>query len=135
MNRLVFDIVPQAKGRPRFGNGRTFTPQRTRDFEDEIRRMAKEQYKQAPLTGAVSLVVTFYLPIPMSWSKKKKENRIGQFHASRPDLDNLLKGVLDALNGVLYNSDAQVVKLSAAKFYGTQPRIEVIFTIMDDTGG
>jgi Holliday junction resolvase RusA-like endonuclease len=44
-------------------------------------------------------------------------------HTSRPDLDNLIKTVLDALNGIAYTDDKQIVRLGATKAYGTDPKI------------
>ena len=47
------------------------------------------------------------------------------FPKVKPDLDNVVKAVLDALNGVVYRDDAQVVNLVATKRYATEPRVEV----------
>lgn len=43
--------------------------------------------------------ITFYMPMPKSWSKKKKRNMLGEPHRQKPDVDNLLKGLLDAVYG------------------------------------
>lgn len=67
--------------------------------------------------------VIFLFDIPKSWSKKKRENTT--WHTSRPDSDNLLKGVKDALNGIAYIDDAQVCYVSAKKQYAEASGIEI----------
>ena len=62
--------------------------------------------------------------------KKKNQMNLGQIKATKkPDIDNVIKSVLDGLNGVAYEDDKQVVKLTANKYYGVQPRVEI--TIKD----
>lgn len=43
----------------------------------------------------------------------------------KPDIDNITKCVLDALNGIAYHDDSQIVRLTVEKFYAQQPRVEV----------
>lgn len=64
--------------------------------------------------------LTFFMPIPVSWSKSKKESAIrgDVLPTTKPDIDNLAKCVLDALNGIAYRDDNQVVRLESSKFYG-----------------
>ena len=45
---------------------------------------------------------------------------------TKPDIDNVIKAVLDGLNGVAYADDSQVVALSASKCYSDDPRVVVI---------
>ena len=70
--------------------------------------------------GAVEVEIQFTLPVPKSWSKQKhKECLAGNVHhTKRPDIDNMAKSVLDALNGVAYPDDSQVVCLRIRKGYG-----------------
>jgi Holliday junction resolvase RusA-like endonuclease len=65
------------------------------------------------------------MPIPASWSKKRREASKGLHHISRPDVDNYAKAVLDACNGVLYLDDSQIADLHASKKYSDVPRVEV----------
>lgn len=64
--------------------------------------------------------LTFFMPIPVSWSKAKKEaaTKGDVLPTTKPDIDNLAKCVLDALNGIAYRDDNQVVRLEVSKFYG-----------------
>lgn len=122
--RIVIPVEPVAKGRPRFGkNGNAYTPQKTRDYEELVRWYAKSA-KIRPLAGDLRVSVCFYLPIPKSWTKAKKQAAAwGKLRPSvKPDIDNLAKSCLDALNnGIGYYDDKQIVELHMAKFYG-EPR-------------
>jgi len=61
---------------------------RYRDYKDAIRPYATD------LNSPVK--ITFHIAMPASWSKKKRESHDGQFHRQKPDIDNLLKGLMDA---------------------------------------
>lgn len=122
---LVFtvDIDPVAKGRPRFvRRGRfvhTFTPQKTRSFENELIEKTKKYTPKSPLEGPLSLLLTFHMPIPKSLRGVQ-----GDPHTKKPDLDNLIKACVDPLNGRFWKDDAQIVNLLAFKLYSDTPRIE-----------
>lgn len=72
-------------------------------------------------TGPLVLDVTFFMPIPMSHSRKKLE---GTPHVKTPDLDNLLKWVCDCATNVCYKNDSIIVKCIAEKLYDKNPRTE-----------
>ena len=115
------------KGRPRLGQGgHVYTPAVTAEQERTIGWAAKEAIAKKDgawsLTGPMSLRAWFTLPIPASWSKKRKA--APGPHTSKPDLDNLLK-LLDSCNGILWEDDAQLVILSVGKSYGEQPGLEL----------
>lgn len=63
----------------------------------------------------VYMKIDFFFEIPKSWTKKKKEG--AKWHTSKPDVDNLCKGVMDALNGIAYKDDTQVCYIQAQKQY------------------
>lgn len=120
---------PQPKERPKVYNGHGITPTKTRQYEA---RLAAEWVRKYPTSVAepVSVNLVFYLPTPTSWSKKKKElaERGIIRPTSRPDVDNLVKIILDGLNGVAFLDDKQVVELYASKWYSENPRTEVKVT-------
>lgn len=121
MIQFVIGIEPVAKGRPRLGKYRTYTPEKTRQFETELKQKFIKLYKAPPLLGALELIICFYLKRPSSISEKKRP-----YPTVCPDLDNYLKAFLDAGNGIIYKDDAQVVRLMASKAYAPQghyPRI------------
>lgn len=68
-----------------------------------------------PLTGAVILSLRFSMPAPQSLSKRRSHMAI-----KRPDLDKLIRSVKDALSGILYTDDSQVVAIEATKAYDKQ---------------
>lgn len=85
---------------------------------------------QDPLDTPVALSVRIYKAIPMSWSKvKRQQAESGDLRpVGKPDLDNYIKAVMDAGNGILWADDSQVCELHSIKAYGS-PRIEV--TVME----
>lgn len=107
-------------------SGHAYTPQKTRDYEAWVRlcwlRMGRPMSLQ-PL----QVKLGFYLPIPKSYSKKQREAALAGvlLPTKKPDIDNLVKGVLDGLNGLAYQDDKQIVALEAAKGYGAAPLVQV----------
>ena len=118
---------PKGKERPRFcHNGQIYTPKQTTTYEQQI---IFDYYKQCGNVkfnenSQLELSVAAYFKIP---KKKKAEMRIGGIRPTKkPDGDNILKAVADALNGVCYKDDKNIVKMSIEKFYSDVPRIEVV---------
>jgi Holliday junction resolvase RusA-like endonuclease len=123
---------PIAKGRPRFARAGNrafaYTPAKTRNYEKELASAARAAMGSRPLfAGALTLCVIAYLQVPASWSKKKQEQATrGEIRpAKRPDVDNFAKAALDALLGVVYVDDSQVVSLYASKYYSAKPAISI----------
>lgn len=128
---LVIPGAPVAKGRPRFSrrSGRTFTPAKTAQAEETLagRAMALlAGVEGLPLQGPLRLEATFTSVQPSSWSKKKRAETPAP--TSRPDVDNLLKLATDALNGVVWVDDAQLVTIICRKVYGDTPSTRLIVT-------
>lgn len=65
--------------------------------------------------------LTFVIPMPKSWSKKKRIEMNGKPHQQRPDVDNLIKAVMDAI----FDEDCRVWNISASKLWGEQGKIGV----------
>lgn len=121
--------APQGKGRPRFARatGRAFTPAATRSYEAALRYVAQESMGDRPLmTGPLDVIVMASFPIPKSFSKTKRSDAlIGEVRpVVKPDIDNLLK-VIDALNGVVFEDDKQIVKAEVEKRYASSPCLEI----------
>jgi len=119
-----FPVDPVAKGRPRFTKqGRAYTPKKTKEFETLIRKIARDQYKNGPMKGPLSMHVVFYI-------KKPKTSKLNfPINRNPGDIDNLVKNIADCLNGIAYVDDSQIIDLSAHKRYSDSPRI--IVTISD----
>lgn len=128
---FIVHANPHGKGRPRMANGHCYTPQTTRDYERLVAQEYKAQVKAYFSKGCpISVDITAYMPIPKSASKAKRaEMQSGQIKPiGKPDIDNICKAVLDALNGVAYADDTQVVKIRAEKLYSTEPCTLVAIT-------
>jgi Holliday junction resolvase RusA-like endonuclease len=130
--KIVIIGEPVAQGRPRFARQgafiRTYDPEASRSWKQTARLIAIEQMReQSPLCGAIELRISIHRKIPQSWSRKKQERALSGFlrPTSRPDTDNYIKSVQDALNGIVWKDDSQVVALIADKWYSDKPRIEI----------
>lgn len=134
MNSVSFTIpgAPVGKGRPRFARHGShvvaYTPHKTVNFEAVVKIMASQAMAgKALLTRPVALHIDMYMPIPGSWSKKRQQlayaGLIGA--TTKPDIDNVIKGLADSMNGIVFIDDKQIVSLTASKQYGLIPRVEV----------
>ena len=114
--------LPVAKGRPRFTKkGFTYTPAKTKQAEDSFLNQAFSKKPDVPLQCPLAIEMKIFMPRPKSKSKK-----IWAW-TTRPDLDNLIK-ILDALNGVFWHDDSQIIELHASKDYGEPARTEIKIT-------
>jgi len=87
---------------------------------------AKRMGPRKPIDGPVSAHLIFSFERPSSWPKRRAD----RWKVARPDIDNLVKSVLDACNGIVYRDDAQVVVLVAEKviIFDDEPHVRVDFT-------
>jgi Holliday junction resolvase RusA-like endonuclease len=127
---LILDGEPIGKGRPRFSRqtGHTYTPEKTARFEERLAWAAQSTMQRRPLfDGPLRVLINAYFSIPASkpakWRLAAMEQKI--LPTKKPDIDNVIKGVADALNKVVYVDDTQIVSLAAGKFYSDRPRIEI----------
>lgn len=128
---------PVAKGRPRvLRNGMTYTPKKTKDWERAARILAGQAMflqERELFAGPVRLRVMAVFEITPSWPAWKQEAAAKGIvrHTSKPDYDNLVKAAKDALNGVVYADDAQVVEHSGGKAYGEAPHVYITVEPID----
>jgi Holliday junction resolvase RusA-like endonuclease len=115
----TFALTPVAKGRPRLGKFGAFTPAKTRKAEGELRYFIS-QNNPTLFTGAICVAIDFVLVRPASVTAKKRP-----WPVTRPDIDNYVKGVMDAANGILWVDDAQIVTLLSRKLYGDRPSVKL----------
>jgi Holliday junction resolvase RusA-like endonuclease len=121
-------IITDAKGNPVIGN---YTPEATRTFESLVKDIAGQKMHALPIiTRPIELQITVYVAIPGGWPVWKQEaaarQEIGA--TTKPDLDNVEKAIKDALNGVVWVDDVQVISCDKVKLYvddGRPARIEV----------
>lgn len=141
------DGVPRAKGRPR-AVARAFigasgqpeaivnlvTPSETREAEEAIKAaFVRKHPGHKPFTGPVMLRFTAIFETPRSFNRAQREAAArGVLMATRkPDKDNIEKLIVDALNGIAFVDDAQVMG-GGLKRYGSPARIEVLLESMDN---
>jgi len=121
----MIDIVihgkPVGKARPRFGRKKdggavTYTPRETKNYEQAVAALAQcAMMGKTLMEGPLRVTICAYF---------QHKTKIG-YHTSRPDLDNIIKIILDGLNGVVFKDDASVVSIVAMKQYGEE-RVEVM---------
>lgn len=123
---VTLPVEPMPKLRPRFRvvRGRVFThtPYETKKFENEVAalyltRVGLKFEAHEPL----QVKIEFYMQHPKSFTKKKIQAIEDGLlkHTVKPDLDNLTKALLDALNDIAWHDDAQIVDLQVCKEYTT----------------
>ncbi len=124
---------PKGKGRPRFsrvGNfTKIYTDKQTLTYEAMIATFAKQAMGGTePLKTPVSVFLYVRLPIPQSYPKKRKEACLNgsEKPCKKPDIDNIAKTYLDAMNGVIFVDDTQVIDLHVKKLYAEKAGVDVM---------
>lgn len=135
--KFIVPGKPFGKQRPRVNTRtrHTYTPERTENYENLIRMAFLKEYpNHIPVEGRVRITVVAAFPIPVSWSKKKREAAERQeISPGKPDIDNILKIVQDALNKVAYKDDSQIYSVQILKCYtAVMPMVSVEMLIGDD---
>jgi Holliday junction resolvase RusA-like endonuclease len=129
---IVIGGPPTAKGRPRMTRrGFAYTPAKTRKYEAHGRLAAQQAMNgQPPIAVPVRAEVTIELPVPASWSAKRREAALrGEIRpTSRPDADNYVKAALDTVNAIVVADDSLVVDLVVTKKYAAVPALTVTVT-------
>ena len=133
---LDIQIKPQAHQSFRFArNGRRYKPKKITDYQNKLRNLVSEQLPtKYEIVQAGSIIKINYLEYifsyPKSFSKKKKQQF--NYKTTKPDLpDNLNKAFFDALEGLVYEQDQNIVVINnMTKFYGEEDRIRVQFNFM-----
>lgn len=130
-----------AKGRPRIttvgGVARAYTPNKTGAFESKLRAIAAVEMARAgqhATPEACRVEMAFERAPLKSWSKKKAVDMRGEPITTKPDLDNLVKSILDALNGIAYEDDAQVSDLHVSRRWGETDSVRVRIVHTDGPG-
>lgn len=144
MEALVFSLSgePRGKGRPRTAvRGRfatIYTDAATRKYEASIREIAAAVMDgDPPLEGALSLSLRFRFPIRKTGTKASKAAKsAGEIAPTvKPDWDNAAKAICDALNGVVYLDDSQIVRAFVTKIYSDKPGVDVRVEAFEPQGG
>lgn len=128
---IVLAGLPRGKERPRFRQGqrRPFTPKQTRSYEHDLGWAARNAMKgRAPFEGPIEIDVSIAFPIPASWPSARRRAALGGVVRAmrKPDADNVLKAIADALNAICFNDDVQITDIRLRKRYGMSPGVAIV---------
>lgn len=127
--------LPRARLTARKGYVASYYTRDTQDIFDDYENAILTALNEQGLTSSqvidkisntcqfITLDVVFYMPIPSSWSKKRKSEANRHPHVSKPDLDNLVKLILDRAEGILFDNDNKIAEINARKVYDHEPQI------------
>lgn len=127
-----FEVVGEIKGkaRPRLNTytGQIYTMKGTADYENLVRQYFTIKYpRYVPLENRVHVKIIAYLKMPKNMPKKNKklveEGVLSPI--KKPDIDNIVKIILDALNKIAFKDDNQITKLEIEKFYAEEEKVYV----------
>lgn len=131
MLHIFLDVMPTPKSRARVTkSGHAYTPASTKKAQQDIQLLLKSymnrnQILTTPKPVFVKMIFNYPIPRKITDSDKLLGD-LGMFYkSSRPDLDNLAKLVADAMNGIVYFDDSQIVKLLCEKKYSIQEGIDL----------
>ena len=118
------------KGRPRLNTytGSVYTPTRTKDYEALVQQYFLLKYpKYKPFEGRVKVEINALFEVPKSAKKSEKELMLNNSinPTKKPDIDNIVKIVLDAMNGVAFKDDIQITKLNVEKAYSSSESVQI----------
>lgn len=118
------------KGRPRVNSytGIVYTPTRTKDYECLIEQYFLLKYpKFKEIVGRIKVSIIAYFQIPKSTKKCDIENMLNNSISptKKPDIDNIVKVILDAMNKFAFKDDTQITKLEVEKKYGIEEKIYI----------
>ncbi len=104
-----------------------------RNFAFDAKSQLAEDFQ--PFSGPLKVSATYIFP-PLKSFSKSKLNALASgsiiFKDTKPDLtDNLNKAVFDALEGIVYINDSQICQIQSRKIYGTVPRIDLVFEVLN----
>lgn len=130
MKSYTFEVTGEivGKARPRMNTytGKAYTPTKTKNYEYLVKQSFLLKYPNAEvLEGRACVSILALFQVPKSTSKKNSEKMLNKqiSPTKKPDIDNIAKIVLDALNKLAYKDDTQVVDLNIAKAYADRERL------------
>ena len=139
MTRLHFSVLGEPRGKARHRttkNGYTYTPKEQIQYENLVKVSFQEAYPEWVPTDkeVVHVDMTAYFTMPKSFSAKKRELAEMELlnPTKKPDVDNIVKSILDSLNNIAYLDDKQVTSCYIEKRYSDKPRVDVEILIKED---
>lgn len=118
---------PRGKGRPRFSRtGHAYTDQATKAYEHKVLQAWQEQSGVMMADVPLAVLITAFFKPPESTPKKRMAEVLASPHTKKPDADNVVKAILDGINGHAFKDDNQISSLVVTKCYSQRPRVEVV---------
>ncbi len=139
--RIEFEIKGKAKAKQSVKftkSGMKYTPSDIKEYANWVRLCFINKYPawnaKAFENKPLQAIISVYMPIPKGFSKVKRNSSLsGDLRPIvKPDCDNIAKNINDALNGIAYPDDKQIVSLMVNKFYSDDERVTVA---IQDIGG
>lgn len=136
---LTIPGEPCAQGRPRFSTAggfvKAYDPDKSRNYKAYVKMCAIKSMQEQGWTlteKALSIEIRAFMSIPSSKSKKFKQAAIVGIErpTKKPDVDNVFKILTDALSGIAYKDDKQIVAATVNKWYAEVPRVEALIRII-----
>jgi Holliday junction resolvase RusA-like endonuclease len=121
-------IKPEPQQRVRIYRKRAYDP--SKEYKKSLKIQLLSQFSGELIDQPIFLSLTFRMPIPKSTTKAQMKAILNGevFHVKRPDIDNLAKAALDALNDTIIKDDSQIYALHTNKVYSTCPGISMLLT-------
>jgi len=124
---LTIPGPPVGKHRARVcRSGHAFTPAKAVNYEALVKQTFAAKYPDfVPMPGPVRMILSIYL-MPSKKTQRKLKEGIRVYPTIKPDISNVLKSIEDALNGLTYVDDKQIISVYAEKKYSQRPCVEII---------
>ena len=118
------------KGRPRLNSysGQVYTPTRTKDYESLVEQYFLLKYpRYNTMEGRAKVTIVANFEVPKSTSKTQRESMLGNSISptKKPDIDNIVKIVLDSMNKFAFKDDTQITKIEVEKVYAEEEKLYV----------
>ncbi|PTJ72049.1 RusA family crossover junction endodeoxyribonuclease [Staphylococcus hyicus] len=123
---------PMGSPRPRFRRAGGFVQTYMPTTYSHHKKFIAEQMPNLQSENQLKLTIEFYFPPLKSWSKKLLSTMLGSYKRTKPDLDNLLKTVLDAGNEKLWKDDNQIVEIRTFKKYSDTARTVLVINELEE---
>jgi Holliday junction resolvase RusA-like endonuclease len=128
--KITINLEPKPQSRPRFTKqGHAYELPDIKAYKRKIKGHVAKHFNE-PYLRPILLTAAFYIRPPQYLNKVKKNAQALKDEVlwvnKKPDVDNYLKAVMDAINGVAYKDDGQVCAQYAEKRYSHNPRIELV---------
>ena len=127
-----FEVPPKiiGKARPRLNTytGAVYTPTRTKDYESLVEQYFVLKYPQyKTVEGRAKVSIKAYFEVPKSTNKNLKEQMLENTISptKKPDIDNIVKIVLDSMNKFAFRDDTQITKIDVEKVYGNEEKLYI----------